>query len=44
MTKNSPESGHRRNIPQHKKVIYDMPTANNIIFGGEKPAVIGAVG
>ena len=26
------------------KVIYDKPTANNIIFGGEKPAVIGAVG
>ena len=22
------------------KVIYDKPTANNIIFGGKKPAVI----
>ena len=33
--KNSPESGHRRNLPQHIKAIYDKPTAN-IIRNGEK--------
>ena len=27
---NSPKSRHRRNIPQHKKVIYNKPTANII--------------
>ena len=31
---NSPKSRHRRNIPQHKKVIYNKPTAN--ILNGEK--------
>ena len=33
--KNPPESKHRRNIPQHKKDIYDKPT-ENIILSGEK--------
>ena len=33
--KNSTESRHRRNIPQHIKAIYDKPTAN-IILKGEK--------
>ena len=35
MIKNSPESGHRRNLSQHIKAIYDKPTAN-LIFIGEK--------
>ena len=30
----SPESRHRMNIPQHKKDIYNKPTAN--ILNGEK--------
>ena len=33
--KKPPESRNRRNIPQHKKAIYDKPTAN-IILNGEK--------
>ena len=34
--KNSPESGHRGNLPQHNKGdIYDKPTAS-IILNGEK--------
>ena len=33
--KNSPESGHRGKLPQHKKAIYDKHTAN-IILNGEK--------
>ena len=33
--KNSPESRHRRNIPQHNKGMYDKPTVN-IILPGEK--------
>ena len=33
--KSPPESRYRRNIPQHKKAIYDKPTAN-IILSGEK--------
>ena len=33
--KNSPESGHRGNLPQHNKGIYDKPTGN-IILSGEK--------
>ena len=33
--KNSPESGHRGNLPQYNKVIYDIPTAN-IILNDEK--------
>ena len=32
---NSPESGHRGNLPQHIKAIYENPTAN-IILNGEK--------
>ena len=33
---NSPESGHRGNLPQHNKGhIYDKPTAS-IILNGEK--------
>ena len=35
MIKSPPESRHRRNIPQHKKAIYDKPTAN-IILNCEK--------
>ena len=35
MIKSPPESRHRRNIPQHKKAIYDKPTAN-IILNVEK--------
>ena len=35
MIKSPPESRYRRNIPQHKKAIYDKPTAN-IILSGEK--------
>ena len=34
MIKNSPKSGHRGNLPQHKKAIYDKPTGN-IILNGE---------
>ena len=33
--KNLPESGHRGNLLQHNKAIYDKPTAN-IILNGEK--------
>ena len=33
--KNSPESGHRGNLPHIIKAIYDKPTAN-IIFNSEK--------
>jgi len=33
--KNPPESRHRRNISQHNKAIYDIPTAN-IILNSEK--------
>ena len=35
LIKISPESRHRRNIPQHIKAIYDKPIAN-IILNGEK--------
>ena len=35
MIKSPPESRHRRNKPQHKKAIYDKPTAN-IILNCEK--------
>ena len=35
MIKKTPESGHRGNLPQHNKAIYDKPTAN-IILNGEK--------
>ena len=28
-------NGHRRNLPQHRKAIYDKPIAN-IILNGEK--------
>ena len=31
----SPENGHRANLPQHNKGIYDTPTAS-IILNGEK--------
>ena len=33
--KTSPDSGHRGNLPQHNKSIYDKPRAN-IILSGEK--------
>ena len=33
--KNSPENGHRGNVPQHIKAIYEKPTAS-IILNGEK--------
>ena len=36
--KNAPERGHRENLPQHKKVIYDKPTAN-IIHSGETGSI-----
>ena len=29
--KNSPESGHRGNLPQHNKAIYDKPIVNIIL-------------
>ena len=35
MIKYSPESGHRGNLPQHNKAMYNKPTAN-IILNGEK--------
>ena len=35
MIKTLQKNGHRRNIPQHSKTIYDKPTAN-IILNGEK--------
>ena len=28
MIKNSSKNGHRRNLPQYSKGLYDMPTAN----------------
>ena len=31
----TPKSGHKGNLPQHSKAIYDKPTAN-IILSGEK--------
>ena len=31
----TPKNGHRRNLPQHSKPIYDKPTAN-FILNGEK--------
>ena len=34
--KNSPESGHRGNLPHHNEAIYDKSTAD-IILNGEKP-------
>ena len=33
MTKNPPESRHRRNVPQHNKAIHDKPTTNSILNG-----------
>ena len=33
--KNSPESGHRGNLPQHNKAIYEKPKSS-IILNGEK--------
>ena len=33
MIKNSPESGHRGNLPHMIKAIYDKPTANIILNG-----------
>ena len=33
--KTSPERGHRGDLPQHNKAIYDKPTAN-IVLNGQK--------